>query len=79
MATHFGEVAAEDVGVAGDGVVGLVDGVAAEYYGVAADSCLRVNDGVAADDGGVAVDAAGDVQASEENEGSAGQIAFYLH
>lgn len=72
-------MAAEYVGVAGDGVVGLVDGVATEHYCIATNSCLRVNDCVAAYDGGVAVDAAGYVQASEENESSAGQIAFYLH
>ncbi len=79
MASHFGEMAAEYVRAAGDGVVGLVDCITAEYYCVAAYSCLRVDDGVAAYDGGVAVYTAGYVQASEEDEGAAGQVAFDLH
>lgn len=79
VASHFGEVAAKDVGAAGDGVVGFVDCVAAEDDGVSADSRLGVDDGVAADDGGAALDAAGYVQVPEEDEGASGQIAFNLH
>jgi hypothetical protein len=79
MASHFGEMATENVCAASDGFVGLVDCVAAEHDGVSADSCLRVDDCVAADDRGAAIDTAGYVQVSKENEGAAGQVAFDLH
>ena len=67
VASHLGEVTAEDIRAAGDGVVCLVDCVAEEY------------DCVAAYNGGVAIYAAGYVQTSEENECAAGQVAFNLH
>jgi len=73
-----GEVAAEDEGPAGDGLVGLVDGIAAEDYGIATDSSLRVDDGVAADDSGIVVDPSADVEAAEEHEDAAGDVPFYL-
>ena len=79
MTSHLGEVTADYVRAAGDGVVGLVDCIAAQYDGVSADPRLGIDDCVAADDGGAAVDAAGYVQVPEKNEGAACQIAFDLH
>lgn len=71
-------MAAEDVGVAGEGFVALVDGVAADDGGSATDTRLGVDDGVAADDGGVAGDAAGDGEVSEEDEDVSGDVALDL-
>ncbi len=78
-AGEAGDVAAEDVSVAGEGLVGFVDGVAAEDEGAAIDAGLGVDDGVAAEYGGVSGDAAGDGEVAEQDKGAAGKIALYLH
>ena len=73
-----GDVSAEDVGVAGERVVGLVDGVAADDGGSAGDARLGIDDGVSAEDGGVAVDVTGDGEIAEENEDVSGEVSLDL-
>ena len=49
MTSHSGDVTADDVCAAGDGVVGFVDCVSAENYRVAANPCLGIDDCIATD------------------------------
>ena len=49
MTTHFGEMAAENVRTAADGIVGFVDCVSAQNYRVAANPCLGIDDCIATD------------------------------
>jgi len=72
VTSHSGDVTADDVCAAGDGVVGLVDCVTAQHDGISANPRLGVDDCVAADDGGIAVDATAYVEVSKENESTAG-------
>ena len=74
-----GDVAAEDIGVAGEGLVALIHGVAVDHGGGAGDARLGVDDRVAADDGGVSGDVSGDSEIAEQDEDVAGEVTLDLH
>jgi len=78
-AGEAGDVSAEDIDVAGEGVVGLVDGVSVDDGGSAGDARLGVDDGVAGEDCGVAADMATYGEVAEEDKDVAGEVAFDLN
>ncbi len=78
-AGEAGDVSAEDIDVAGEGVVGFVDGVSVDDGGSAGDARLGVDDGVAGEDCGVATDMATYGEVAEEDKDVAGEVAFDLN
>ena len=71
-------MASEDVGVACQRFIGLVDGVAVEDRGATGDAGLSVDHGVAADHSRISIDVADDGEVAEEHKDVAGDVTLDL-
>lgn len=72
-------MASDDVRIAGDGLVRLIDGIASHNDGVSFKPGLRIDDRIASDDYSASVDAARDIEAAEEDKNMAREITLHLN